>query len=161
MDSSALLLALAAALVAVGLAGTLLPALPGVPLVFAGLVLAAWAEGFEQVGLGSVAVIAVLATIAWGLDFAAGLLGARHFGASRSALVGAGLGAVVGLFFGLPGFLLGPFAGAALGELIARRDLLQAGRAGFGAWLGLLFGSVAKLALCLSMLLVFLAARIW
>lgn len=159
MDSSALLLAVAAALVAVGLAGTLLPALPGVPLVFGGLVLAAWAEGFEQVGFGTLAVLAAMAGLAWGLDFAAGLLGARHFGASRLALAGAGLGAVAGLFLGLPGLLLGPFLGAVLGELAARRDLLQAGRAGLGTWLGLVLGAAAKLALCLSMVLIFLAAR--
>lgn len=159
MDSSALLLALAAALVVVGIAGTLLPALPGVPLVFLGLLLAAWAEGFERVGFGSLALIAVLAALAWSADFAAGALGARRFGASRLALAGAALGAVVGLFLGLPGFLFGPFIGAALGELIARRDLLQAGRAGFGAGLGLVLGAAAKVALCLSMVLVYLTAR--
>ncbi len=161
MESSALLLLLAALLVAVGLAGTLLPAVPGIPLVFAGLVLAAWAEGFAHVGLPSIALLALLAGLAWSVDLVAGLFGARHFGASRLALAGAALGALVGLFLGLPGLLLGPFLGAAAGELYARRDLIQAGRAGLGAWLGLVVGAGAKLALALSMLLVFLAARLF
>jgi hypothetical protein len=160
MDFAALALwLLAVVLVVLGLAGVVLPALPGVPLLFAGLVVAAWAEGFAHVGGATLAVLAVLALLAYAADLAAGALGAKRFGASRSAVVGAALGTLAGLFFGLPGVLLGPFLGAVAGELLARRDLGQAGRAGFGAWLGLLLGVAAKLALAFAMIGVFAIAR--
>lgn len=161
MDSTTFWLLLAALLVLIGLAGIVLPALPGVVLIFAGLALAAWAEGFRYVGAGTLAILGVLTLLAWSLDWIAGSLGAKRFGASRQAILGAMLGALVGIFFGLPGILLGPFLGAVIGELIARRDLEQAGRAGLGAWLGLLLGVVAKLAISLSMIAFFVFARIW
>jgi uncharacterized protein YqgC (DUF456 family) len=150
---------LALALVVVGLAGVVLPALPGVPLLFAGLVVAAWAEGFAYVGGTAIALLALLALLAYGADLGASALGARRFGASRSAVVGATLGTLAGLFLGLPGVLLGPFVGAVVGELLAHRDLGQAGRAGVGAWLGLLLGVAAKLSLSFAMLGVFAIAR--
>ncbi len=160
MDSSALLLALGALLVVVGLAGTVLPAVPGIPLVFGGLALAAWAESFQYVGIWTVALLGGLALVAYAIDLAAASLGARRFGASRLAFIGALLGTVAGLFLSLPGLLLGPFVGAAVGEFIVRRDLLQAGRAGFGAFLGLVVGAAAKLAISFSMIAVFLTARL-
>ena len=161
MESTALWLLLASVLVLVGLAGIVLPALPGVALIFTGLVVAAWAEGFQYVGAKTLAVLGVLTALAWGLDLAAGAIGARRFGASRQAIIGAGIGAVVGLFFAVPGMLLGPFVGAVVGELLARRDLGQAGRAGIGAWIGLVLGVAAKLALSISMIAIFLFARLW
>lgn len=145
----------------IGLAGIVLPALPGVILIFAGLALAAWAEGYQYVGAGTLVILGVLSLLAWALDWVAGSLGARRFGASRHAVVGAMLGALVGLFFGLPGILLGPFLGAVIGELVARRDLGQAGRAGLGAWLGLLLGVAAKLAISISMIALFFFVRVW
>jgi uncharacterized protein YqgC (DUF456 family) len=155
-----LLLIVAFLLVAVGLMGTVLPALPGVPLVFLGLALAAWAEGFQYVGAGTLSVLGLMALLAYGIDLVAGALGAKKFGASRLAVLGAALGTLAGLFLGLPGLVLGPFVGGAAGELYARRDLKQAGRAGFGAWLGLVVGGATKLALTFSMLAVFLAKRL-
>jgi len=154
------LLVLAFLLVAVGLLGTVLPAIPGVPLVFLGLALAAWAEGFQYVGAGTLTLLGVMALFAYGVDFAAGALGAKKFGASRLAVAGAVLGTLGGLFLGPIGLILGPFVGGAAGELYARRDLRQAGRAGLGAWLGLVIGGAAKLALVFSMLAVFLAKRL-
>jgi uncharacterized protein YqgC (DUF456 family) len=154
----ALLFVLAALLVLVGLAGTLLPALPGAPLVFAGLFLAAWADGFAHVGAGTLAILAVLTVASFGVDFAATALGAKRAGASPRALVGAVLGTLVGLFFGIPGLLLGPFLGAALGEWTAHRELRRAGRVGLATWLGLLLGSAARLALACAMVGVFAAA---
>jgi uncharacterized protein YqgC (DUF456 family) len=150
---------LALVLVVAGLAGVVLPALPGVPLLFSGLVVAAWAEGFTRVGGATIAVLAALALLAYAADLAAGALGARRFGASRAAVVGAALGTLAGLFLGLPGVLLGPFVGAVVGELLARRDLVQAGRAGLGTWLGLLLGVAAKLSLSFAMIGVFAIAR--
>ena len=145
-------------LVVVGLAGTVLPALPGTPLIFAGLFLAAWSEGFTKVGWFPLTLLAILTALSIAVDFAATALGAKRVGASKGALVGAAAGSVVGLFFGLPGLILGPFIGAVAGELVARRDLLQAGKAGLGTWLGLLLGTVAKLALAFTMLAVFVTA---
>lgn len=161
MPDPTVLLLVAVVLVAVGLVGTVLPAIPGVPLIFLGLCTAAWAEDFRYVGGGTIAVLAGMALLAYAADLAAGALGARRVGASRLAIVGAAIGTVVGLFLGIPGLILGPFVGAALGELVARRDLLQAGRAGLGTWIGLVIGVAVKIALSFSMLAVFLAARLF
>lgn len=145
-------------LVLAGIAGTVLPALPGAPLVFAGLLVLAWADGFERVGAAPLVLCALLAAATFAVDVAATALGAKRVGASPWALVGAAVGTLVGLFFGIPGLLLGPFVGAAAGEAIAVRDLAQAGRAGLGTWIGLVLGSLAKLALVLAMLAVFAVA---
>ncbi|MDP4028792.1 MAG: DUF456 family protein [Gallionella sp.] len=154
-----LLWILAALLVIAGIAGLVLPGIPGVAVLFAGLVLAAWVEDFVFVGMGTLAILVVLALLTYAVDFAASILGVKYFGASRRAMIGAMLGAILGIFFGLPGLLFGPFIGAALGELSARRSLGAAGRAGVGATLGLALGVAAKLALAFSMLTAFVAAR--
>ncbi|MBK8325184.1 MAG: DUF456 domain-containing protein [Betaproteobacteria bacterium] len=150
--------AIAAVLVLVGLAGTVLPVLPGIAFVFGGLVLAAWADGFVRVGGITIAFLGVLTAVAIAIDFAASAFGAKKFGASPRAVIGAGLGALVGIFFGLPGLVLGPFVGAVVGELSANRELRQAGKAGLGTWIGLLLGSVAKIALAFLMVGIFAVA---
>jgi len=155
----ALLWLLAAVLVVVGLLGLILPALPGAPLLFAGLLVAAWVEDFSYVGGGMLAVLGALALLTYAVDFVASALGAKRFGASNRAIVGAAIGALVGIFFGLPGVLLGPFVGAVVGELTGRRGPRDAARAGLGATLGLALGAAAKLALAFSMLGIFALAR--
>lgn len=152
---------IALVLVALGMAGLVFPALPGAPLVFAGLLTAAWGEGFRYVGAGTLTVLGCMALLTYVLDFAAGAFGAKRFGASRRAVGGALLGAVVGLFFGIPGVLLGPFAGAALGELSIGADVRAAGRAGIGATIGLALGAAAKLALALAMLGIYVTVRLF
>lgn len=151
---------LAAILLLAGLAGLLLPALPGPPLVFAGLLCAAWAEGFAYVGATTLLLLGSLAILATVADFAAGAFGAKQFGATRRAAAGAAIGALAGLFFGPAGILLGPFTGAMLGELTARKDLQAAGRAGVGAVIGLALGLAAKMALSFAMLGLFLTVRL-
>ena len=146
---------LSGTLIIAGIAGTVVPMLPGVPLVFAGMLLAAWADHFQHVGAVTLTFLGVLCALALLIDFVASMLGARRVGASSRALWGASLGTLTGLFFGLPGLLLGPFVGAALGELSAGRELSHAPRVGGGTWLGLLFGTLAKIALCFTMLGVF------
>ena len=146
---------LSGVLIIAGIAGTVVPMLPGVPLVFAGMLLAAWADHFQHVGAVTLTFLGVLCALALLIDFVASMLGARRVGASSRALWGASLGTLTGLFFGLPGLLLGPFVGAALGELSAGRELSHATRVGVGTWLGLLFGTLAKIALCFTMLGVF------
>lgn len=160
MDASIAIWLLAALLVTVGLAGLALPAIPGSPVLFAGLVAAAWADDFAYAGVGTLSIVAGLALLTYGVDFAAAALGAKHFGASKRAVVGAVLGAIVGIFFGIVGVLVGPFVGAVLGELSMRRNLGEAGRAGLGATLGLALGVAAKLALGFSMIGVFAVARL-
>jgi uncharacterized protein YqgC (DUF456 family) len=149
---------LAIGLVLVGLAGTVLPALPGAILVLAGLVLAAWIDGFARVGFGTLAGLAALTLLAYALDFVATALGARRFGTSWWGVVGALLGLLGGLAFGLPGLVIGPFLGAFVAEWLARRDVRQAGRAGLGAWLGLLLGAAGRLAVVLAMIGLFAVA---
>jgi uncharacterized protein YqgC (DUF456 family) len=153
-----LLWILGVVLVFIGLAGILLPALPGTILIFAGLLLAAWAEGFSRVSVGTIVLIGVIAAASYGVDFVAGALGVKHLGASRRAMIGAGLGTLLGLFFGLPGLILGPFVGSVVGELSAHRDLARAGRAGAAAWIGFAIGAVVKVGLAFSMIAIFVAA---
>ena len=147
-----LLFLLGVALVVTGVVGCVVSPLPGPPLILLGLVCVAWAEHFEKVGWPMLVVIGLLAVAAVAIDVLAALLGARQFRASKLALAGAALGGIVGLFFGLPGILLGPFVGAVAGEWIARRDLKQAGKVGMGTWLGMVAGAAAKLALAAAML---------
>jgi uncharacterized protein YqgC (DUF456 family) len=147
-------------LVALGLAGIVLPALPGPPLLLAGLVLAAWAEDFAYVGFATLAALGLMTLLAYGVDFAATAFGARRFGATSRAMIGAALGTFAGLFFGIAGILIGPFLGAVIGELTGRRNLQQAGRAGIGAAIGLAIGAAVKLALAFAMLGLFLFVRL-
>ena len=160
MDPSAALLLwiLAAGLVLVGIAGTVLPGLPGAILVLGGLALAAWIDGFQRVGWPTLAVLLALTAAAYALDFAATAIGVRRFGTSWWGVLGAVLGTLGGLFFGPVGLVLGPFVGAFTAELIARRDLRQAGRAGLGAWLGLVLGTLGRLAIVLGMVGIFAVA---
>ncbi|HWJ04545.1 MAG TPA: DUF456 domain-containing protein [Steroidobacteraceae bacterium] len=155
MDGTAWMWVLAALLVVVGIAGTVLPALPGVALVFAGLVVGAWADDFTRVGAWTLALLGVLTLASVAIDFAATALGARRVGATRYAVLGAALGTLAGVFFGIPGLLLGPFVGAVAGEMLSHGEWRRATSAGVGTWVGLLFGTIAKLALAFAMLGIF------
>ena len=150
-------LAFAAILVVIGVLGTVLPVLPGALLVFGGLFLAAWAQDFTRVGPWGLALIGALMALAFAVDFIASVAGAKRVGASPKALLGAAIGGLIGVFFGLPGILLGPFIGAVLGELIARGGFAQATRVGIGTWLGLLVAAVAKLVIAFLMIGTFAA----
>ncbi len=158
MSLEVLWLVLAVVLVCVGVAGSVLPALPGVPLVFAGLLLAAWAGDFQKVTWLPLVLLGLLTAISFVIDFAATALGAKRVGATRLAIVGAALGTLGGLFLGLPGLILGPFVGAIVGELLSHGQMQQAARAGLATWMGLIFGTLAKLALVFTMLGVFALA---
>ena len=149
---------LAILLVGIGVAGVVLPALPGAVLIVAGVWLAAWADGFARVGKGTVLLIAVLGALSYGVDFVAAAFGAERVGASRRAVIGAALGTLLGLPFGLPGLILGPLAGATIGEFTVHRDISRAGRVGVAAWLGFAVGAAVKIALAFAMVAVFLAA---
>ena len=158
MDGNLGLLLLAIALVIAGMIGVVLPALPGAPLIVAGLQLAAWADGFAYVGPWTIAILALIAILSYAVDFWATMFGAKKFGASRRAVIGAMVGLLVGLFLGLIGVIFGPFIGAVIGELSARRNLEQATRAGFGATIGVVLGAALKIALALAMVGIFAVA---
>ncbi len=152
---------LSVGLMLVGLAGTVLPVLPGTAFVLAGIVLAAWIDDFSRVGAGTLAVVAVLAVIAWVLDYVAGLLGAKRAGASVHALVGAAIGTVVGLLMGVLGVLFMPLVGAAIGEYLARRDEALALKVGVATWIGIMLGMIAKVVIAFVMLGIFIVALLF
>lgn len=149
---------LAFVLVLVGLAGTILPILPGVPIVLLGLVLMAWLDGFTQVGWWTLLWLTFLTALSVLVEFIATAEGARRFGAGRLAILGATLGLLVGLFFGIPGILLGPFVGAVLGHMAGRAGLDASLRAGVGASIGVMIGTIAEVAIGVIMVMWFAAA---
>lgn len=155
------LYALAVMLLLVGLAGAIVPAVPGIPLIFGGIWLTAAVDHYQHLGAAWLMSIAVIGTIGLAADLLAGALGAKRVGASQQAVWGAFAGTVVGLMFGLPGLLLGPFIGAVLGELAAGRSALRSARVGVGAWLGFIFGSLIKLVASLMMVALFGAGWWW
>jgi uncharacterized protein YqgC (DUF456 family) len=142
-----LLYVLGAVALLLGLAGVVLPALPGSALLVAGALLVGWADGFTRVSGWTVAVCAVLGAAIWAVDLAAGVLGAKAFGASRWAVIGSGVGLLVGLFLGLPGIVLGPVVGALAFEYARDPNFERALKAGVGAFVGFVLGSVVKVAL--------------
>ena len=148
-------------LIAIGVAGTVLPALPGTLLVLAGAVLGAWIDDFAKVGGGVITALVVLAALSWVLDYVAGVMGAKRAGASRQALIGAAVGTVAGLFMGIVGVLFMPLVGAAAGEYLARRDHEGAMKVGVATWVGLMVGLIAKVAIAFVMLGIFIAALLF
>jgi uncharacterized protein YqgC (DUF456 family) len=146
-----LLYVLGAAALAVGIAGVVLPAIPGSALLVLGAFLVAWAEDFTRVSGWTVAACAALGLLIWLVDLAAGLLGARAFGASRWAVAGAAIGLVVGMFLGLPGIVLGPAVGAITLEYARDPSFERAMKAGVGAFLGFVLGSAVKVALAFAL----------
>jgi uncharacterized protein YqgC (DUF456 family) len=153
-----LLWILSVLLVIIGLVGIIVPALPGPVLVFAGLVLAAWIDGFTKVGWLPLVALGLLTGLSLAADLIATGKGAKKAGASRQAVIGATIGTLVGIFFGIIGIFAGPFLGAAAGEFLANRDLVKAGKAGYGTLFGLVLGSALKIALALTMIGVFVMA---
>jgi len=161
MSVDILLIVLGVLLILIGIAGTIIPALPGVPVVYLGMILVAWGDDFSHICWPTLTILGVLTVIAVVVDLVASVLGAKRVGASGWALFGAAVGTVVGLFFGIIGLLLGPFVGAVLGELIAGSNLQRSTVVGVGAWLGFLFGTVARIAVCFTMLGVFAAGFVF
>ena len=161
MELTTLWWLLAIVMILLGFAGNILPLLPGTPLMLAGMVLAAWLDDFQRIGGWSIALLAFLTVLSQLADFLSGTLGAKRAGASKYAIWGATIGSLAGVFAGLPGILIGPFVGAAIGELMAEQDLLKAGKVGLATWLGLVAGMAAKIAIGFTMLGLFLLAYFW
>lgn len=154
----AMLWILAVAMIVAGVVGTVLPMLPGPLLVFAGLLLGAWIDGFARVGVATVVVLGVLTVLSWLVDYLSGVMGAKKVGATRQAIVGAAIGTVLGVFTGLWGLLFMPLAGAAIGEYLAIRDHVRATHVGIATWIGMMIGAVLKIAITFLMIGVFVAA---
>ncbi len=153
-----LLLSAAIFAVLLGLAGIVLPLLPGMPLIFGGLWMIAWLDDFSRVSVTTVAVLAAMAIIAWLVDYIAAAVGVRRVGASGLAVVGAAAGAILGIASGIVGVIVGPIIGAIAGELLARRDRRQAARAGFAAGLGFILAIVTRIGIAFTMLGIFAVA---
>jgi uncharacterized protein len=158
MDSATLGWIAVVLLIVVGVAGSVLPALPGTILVLGGIVLGAWLDDFTRVKWWVVMIVSILAVLAWVTDYLATVMGAKKAGASKLAIVGAALGTIAGIFMGLVGVLFMPFIGAVIGEYIAQKNTKQAAKVGFATWLGLIVGTIVKLVLVFMMIGIFLAS---
>jgi len=152
---------IAVLLIVVGVAGTVLPALPGVPLIFGGVLLAAWIGDFQRISVFTVVVLAILAVLGVVIDYVAAALSAKRAGASKEGIIGAAIGTLAGIVTGLWGLLFMPLVGAAVGEFIAHKDALRAGKVGAATWFGLLVGTAIKLAIAFTMVGVFIAALVF
>jgi uncharacterized protein YqgC (DUF456 family) len=152
---------IAVALIVVGLLGAIVPALPGIPLIFGGIWLIAGLDGYHHIGWWWLIGIAVVGASGLTLDLLAGALGAKRAGATKQAVCGALAGTLIGLFFGLPGLLLGPFIGALAGELAAGNTVLRSAHVGVSAWFGLIFGTIIKLVSSLVMVALLGAGWWW
>ncbi len=149
---------LSTGLILLGLAGIVLPALPGTLFVLAGIVLGAWIDDFQRVGWVAVAAVTVLAIVAFLMDYLSAVLGAKRVGASRQAIWGAAIGTVAGVFTGFVGVLFLPLVGAAVGEFMARREHGRAVHVGVATWIGLMLGMLAKFVLAFVMIGIYAVA---
>jgi len=158
MDWNILWYAIAGIIIAAGFVASILPNLPGIPMMFGGMLLAAWAGHFEAIPIWVIVFLALLAAFSIVFDFVAGSYGAKRYGASKAAVWGAFIGTIAGLFFGIPGIILGPFVGAIIGQLASGSRVEHAARVGVGTWIGLLIGTAIKIATAFMMLGIFALA---
>ncbi|MGH8216634.1 MAG: DUF456 domain-containing protein [Rhodanobacteraceae bacterium] len=152
MDWNILWYVIAGIIIVAGFIGSLLPNLPGIPVMFGGMLLAAWVGHFAKIPVWVIVFLGLLAAFSILFDFLAGTWGAKRYGASKAAAWGALLGTIIGLFFGIPGIILGPFVGAVVGQLASGSRVEHAARVGVGTWIGLLIGTAIKLATAFMML---------
>jgi uncharacterized protein len=157
----ALLYLIAACLIGAGVFASVMPALPGIPLVFGGIWMIAAVDHYHHLGVGWLLGIAFVGLVGLSLDLLAGALGAKRAGASPRAVFGTLLGTGLGVFFGLPGLLLGPFLGAVAGELSAGGSILRSTHVGVSTWVGLIFGTIMKLVSAVTMVALLGAAWWW
>ncbi len=150
------LVCLAVVLLVVGAVGTVYPVIPALPLMFGGAWLLAFAGDYGVIGTGSLVVLGVVSALGFAMDFVASLLGAKYTGASKEALWGALIGGILGAFLGIVGLIFAPLVGAAVGEFVARRNVLMAGKVGIGTFVGLIVGTVAKIGAALTIILILL-----
>lgn len=139
-------LLLAIALVVTGFAGTIIPMLPGVPLIFGGFLVWGLASGWKDYTVQTVVILGIVTAVIWLLEYYAGAIGAKKYGASKAGVWGTVLGGIIGVFaFNILGLVAGSFLGAVIGELVMGRPRQEAWRAGWGAFVGFLAGSAIKI----------------
>jgi uncharacterized protein YqgC (DUF456 family) len=161
MSPDAILIAyiISGILILVGLLGVFLPVLPGIPLAFAGMLLAAWVGGFKEISVITLILLALLTMASVAIDFLASALGAHRAGASKLAIIGASLGSLLGLlFFSLPGLIIGPFVGVMAVETAKGKTVREASKIGFATWIGMAVGVALKVGLAFAMLGIFVFA---
>jgi uncharacterized protein len=146
-------------LFAVGLIGTVLPVIPGTTIILAAAVIHRLMLGPEKsISWKLIAVLIALTVASYVFDFLGSYFGAKYFGATKWGALGAIAGALVGLFFGIPGLFVGPLIGAITGEFVAGKKMIDAGRAGWGSLLGNLGAIIGKLIIALVMIVIFLVS---
>lgn len=140
-----ILIGLGILLVTGGILGSVLPFLPGPPLSYAGLLLLHFTEK-HQFGTRFLIIWAIITAITYLIDYFIPIWGTKRFGGSKQGIWGSIIGLVAGIFFFPPfGIIIGPFAGAVIGELMAGKDSSAAFRAGFGSFVGFLLGTLIQL----------------
>lgn len=139
-------------LILVGVAGTIVPALPGIPMIFAGAWLIGYMEDYQYFGWGTLIALGVLTVISLIIDWVSQTMGAQKAGATKLGLSGAFLGTIIGIPFGLVGIFLFPMLGAFIGEMIGHRDMRKAGKVSWATWIGMIAGIAAKLAIAFIMI---------
>jgi len=146
-------------LMLIGLAGTVIPLLPGTALILTGAVIHRLALGAEHsVGWWTLLALTLLMILSHVLELLSGSLGAKYFGATRWGAIGGILGGLVGIFFGLAGLIAGPLLGVLIGELLAGQGLLPATRSTWGTLLGTTAGMIGKIIIALGMIVWFFIA---
>ncbi len=146
-------------LILIGMLGTVLPVVPGIPLAFVGMLLAAWAGGFEKISILTIVVLGLLTAASVAVDFFASLIGAKRAGASKMAMLGGALGGLIGFFIlNIVGLIIGPFIGVVAVEMFRGKSAREAGKIGFGTWIGMAVGMALKVGLAFAMLGIFLFA---
>ena len=132
--------------VLMGMGGIFLPMMPGVPLIWMGILIIGWMTGFEALSGAVVAATGVIMILSQGVDYVAGTIGAKALGATPMGTMGAFIGVIVGLLtLGALGVIIGPFIGALLAELMAGRTEWQAIRSGMGTFIGFLGGTFVQM----------------
>ena len=139
----------------VGLAGCVLPMLPGTPLVFIGIYVYAWLTGFTIISRNLIIIFLILTVISVVIEYISSSIGSKKFGASKLGFIGAFAGAVVGIFFAPWGLILGPLLGALIGELITGKEIKKALRSGTGAVIGFFGGTFLKIVISFVMIAFF------
>lgn len=136
-----------------GLLGVILPFLPGVPLAWLGFFIFAVVTDFQKISINTVLIFSALSLLTLVLDLVLPLLGAKKYRASKWGIIGAFLGLFFGVsVFNIWGIILGPLSGAIIGELIAKKDSVQAARSALGTVVGFLTGALLKIVLIFVMM---------
>jgi hypothetical protein len=145
----------------IGLAGTVLPLLPGTTVILGAAILHHFMLGPEHsVGWWTIAGLAMLTVLSYVLDLLSGSIGAKWFGATRWGAFGGIVGAIFGMFFFPWGLFLGPMCGVLLGELLGGKELLPAGKSTWGTFLGTTAGAISKVIIGAIMIAWFVIAAL-